>query len=182
MAASPPQINVYASLPQTVVPDGNLNLHPDNWQWVHCLTLPLETLNTRQFSPRPFKWIRYAIGVIVGAEGALCASPHSSDVVDYNAVIPSHSINLYYHTGDEERHRVYPVDPNIVCTEVTSTVHSFQRNHFREEVAMRDSRRCVLTGVDNTILCDATHLISQSKGDSVCCSYFQSSSLTIAPH
>jgi hypothetical protein len=179
MATSPPHINVYASLPRTVAPDGNLSLHPNNWQWVHCLTLPLETLNTQQFSSRPYKWIQYAIGVVVGAEGTLCASPHSSSVVDYNTDLPTESINLYYHTADEERHRVFPVHPTIVRTKVTSSVHTFQRDHFHEEVAVRDSRKCVLTGL-NEAFCEATHLIPHSKGNSVCYSYIQFSSLTIA--
>lgn len=40
------KIQVYASFP-LVVPNGSdINLAADNWHWVHCLTLPLETLNT----------------------------------------------------------------------------------------------------------------------------------------
>jgi len=59
----------------------NLNLDTDNWNWVHCLTLPLNVL---QFSLRPYKWIRYAIGVVVGVEGDLSSSSGSLNIVDYN--------------------------------------------------------------------------------------------------
>ena len=52
----------------------DLNVDPSNWHWVHCLTLPVETLKTLSFSQRPYKWIRYAIGVVVGAEGHLSFS------------------------------------------------------------------------------------------------------------
>jgi hypothetical protein len=41
--ASPPHINVYASLPLVVEPVAEFGLNPANWPWVHCLSLPLET-------------------------------------------------------------------------------------------------------------------------------------------
>jgi hypothetical protein len=180
MAASPPHINVYAPLPQTVAPGGNINLHPNNWQWVHCLTLPLETLIIQQFSSKPYKWIRYAIGVVVGAEGTLCASPHISNIVDCDSALPTESTNIYYHIGDENRHRVFPVHPTIVRTEATSSLHTFWRDHFHQEVATRDGRQCVLTGLRDMSVCEATHIIPYSKGNSVCYSYVQFSSLTLA--
>ncbi len=72
---APSEIQVYASFPRVVELGVGLNLHPSNWHWVHCLTLPVETLSALQFSQRQYKWIRYAIGVVVGAEGDLSSSP-----------------------------------------------------------------------------------------------------------
>src|SRR5258708_3310588 len=119
VATARPQIQVHASFPHTVAPDADLNVDPSNRRWVHCLTIPLETLNTLQFSQRPYKWIRYAIGV---AEGDLSSSPDALNVVDYNAGLPAESAFLYYHTNDEEKRRMFPIDPNIGRTNVTTVI------------------------------------------------------------
>ncbi len=147
----------------------DLDIDPTNWHWVHCLTVPLETLN--HFSPRPYKWIRYAIGVVVGAEGGLSSSPGSSNLVDYNADLVE-SASLYYHTKDEEKRRVFPTDPSIGRENVTDSVAAARRARFREDVAERD-RVCVLSGLIQR-LCDAVHLLPHHKGASVCYSYSQS--------
>jgi hypothetical protein len=47
MATASHLIDAYAPLPLTVA---GLEVDPANWRWVHCLTLPLNTLNTLQFS------------------------------------------------------------------------------------------------------------------------------------
>ncbi|KAH8995407.1 hypothetical protein EDB92DRAFT_1943397 [Lactarius akahatsu] len=114
MTTAPPQIVVYASLPLTVSLDTDLDLSPINWHWVPCLTLPLKKLNELpgHLSERPYKWIRYAIGVVVGAEGVLSTSRDSLDVMDDNAASLVESTVLYYHISDEERGRMLPVDPH----------------------------------------------------------------------
>ncbi|KAF8958160.1 hypothetical protein BDZ97DRAFT_2061824 [Flammula alnicola] len=149
-------------------PDGNLNLDATNWNWVHCLTLPLETLNKLQFSQHPYKWIRYAIGVVVGARGDLSTSRDALDVVDYDAVLPTESAVIYYHTGDEERRRMFPADPNIGRTFVTS-------------IAERDGNKCLLTGF-GAKACDAVHLLPHSKGDTYISTYTQHRSRDDARH
>jgi hypothetical protein len=53
--AATPQIIIYALLPLKVVHSANRDLHPSSWDWVHCLSLPLEKLNALQFSQRPYK-------------------------------------------------------------------------------------------------------------------------------
>ena len=171
-ATAPPEIQVYASFPHAVALGADLDVHPSNWHWVHCLTLPVETLNTLQFSQRPHKWIRYAIGAIVGAEGDLSLSPDSLNVVDYNAVLPAESTALYYHASEEERRRMFPVDPDIGRTSITSTVATIRRARFRDDVAGRDGRTCVLTSMQGGY-CD----LARSKGDRVCYSF-----LIIAVH
>ncbi len=39
-----------AMYPHTVALDGDLDLDPTNWSWIHCLTFPLQTLNTLRLS------------------------------------------------------------------------------------------------------------------------------------
>ena len=169
-ATAPPEIQVYASFPRAVALDTDLNVDSSNWHWVHCLTLPLETLKALNFSQRPYKWIRYAIGVVVGAEGDLSFSRDSLDVVEYNAGLPTEPATLYYHTSDEEKRRMFPVDPNIGRTRVTSSVATSRMDQFREVVAKRDGEECVLSNMDKRS-CEAVHLLAHSKGDAVCYSY-----------
>ena len=173
-ATAPPEIRVYALFPHAVATSRDLiDVQPSNWHWVHCLTLLVETLNALQFSQRPHKWIRYAIGVIVGAEGDLSSLPDSLNVVDYNAVLPAESTALYYHTSEEERRRMFPIDPDIGRTNIASSVATTRRARFHDDVAERDGRTCVLTGVDEEF-CDAVHLLAHSKGDRVGYSYLLS--------
>ncbi|SRR6266702_771176 len=172
--ATAPRINVYASLPQNVVLGAGHSLRRTNWRWVHCLSLSLEELNTLRLSQRPYKWIRYATGVVVGAEGFLSTSCDSHDVVDYEAAsLLAESADLYYHTSEGERQRVFPVDPHILRTQITSSVPTTRREAFRDEVAERDGGRCVLTEAD-AVDCDAVHLLAHSKDDKVSYSCFRS--------
>ena len=167
------EIQVYASFPVVVFPGTDLDLDPSNWRWVHCLTFSVNTLRELQFSQRPFKWIRYAIGVVVGAQGGLSSDMNPLNVVDYDAGLPAETTILYYHISDEEKRRMFPVDPNIQRTSITSSAASTGKDHFRQEVAIRDGNQCLLTGVAPAY-CQAVHLLAHSKGDSVCSSYFQS--------
>jgi hypothetical protein len=155
-----------------------------NWHWVHCLTLPLETLKTFNFSQRPYKWIRYAIGVVVGAEseGHFSFSHNLPDVVEYNDDLPVDSAFLYYDTSEEEKRRMFPVDPNIDRTTSMYSVPTSRTDRFREVVAERDGNKCVLSNTDEEF-CGAVHLLAHSKGDVVCYSSTLTpslSSLTIA--
>ncbi|KAF8954988.1 hypothetical protein BDZ97DRAFT_1861946 [Flammula alnicola] len=171
-ASAHPEIQVYASFPHVAEPGTDLNLDADNWHWVLCLTLPLETLNVLEFSSTPYKWIRYAIGTVVGAEGDLSSSSDSPNAVDYNAGLPAESAALYYYTSDDEKRRMYPLDPNIERTSVTSSVAPTRRAQFRSDTAERDGNRCVLTGM-RELFCDAVHLLAHSKGDTYISTYTQ---------
>lgn len=163
-APPPPRIIVNASFPRKVIQGADLDLRPSNWDWVHCLTLPLETLLTQQFSHRPYKWIRYAIGVVVGAFGDLSTTPDLSSVVDYNAGLPADSIDLYYHTNEDEKRRMFPIDPDIIRTQLTTSVSTLRRGTFRDEVAHRDGWKCVWTGA-SAKFCQAAHLLAHSKAN-----------------
>ncbi|KAF8070033.1 hypothetical protein FPV67DRAFT_1447890 [Lyophyllum atratum] len=158
------QIQVYASLPRILALGADLNLETENWHWVLCLTLPLETLDVLEFSPRPYKWIRYAIGIVIGAEGDLSSSSDMLNIVNYDAGLPTESTTLYYCTSDEEKRRMFPVACKMSCTSTTSSVATSRRTRFRFSTADRDGNRCVLTEVDESI-CDAVHLLAHNKGD-----------------
>jgi|SRR6267142_1825808 len=164
--AATAEIQVYASFPHVAL-GTDLNVDPSNWHWVHCLTLSVETFKTLNFSQRPYKWIRYAIGVIIGAEGHLLFSHNLPDVVEYNDDLPVDSAVLYYHTSDEEKRRMFPVDPNIRRTTITSSVPTSRMDQLREVVVQRDGNKCILARVPGR-LCDAVHLLAHSKGDEVC--------------
>ncbi|KZP11462.1 hypothetical protein FIBSPDRAFT_871378, partial [Athelia psychrophila] len=158
----PPQIKVYIPLPLTVALD--LNVDPTNWRWAHCLTIPLEKLAALQLSRRPYKWIRYAIGAVVGAEGVLSTSSDSHNAVEEDTVTLPESADLYYHISDEEKRRIFLVDTHARHTNVTSSVQTNLRIDFREDVARRDGGRCILIGYPGYV-CDAVHLLPHSKGD-----------------
>jgi hypothetical protein len=125
-----------------------------------------------QLSRRPYKWIRYATGVVAGVHGHLSTSPNSSNFVDYNAGLPAESSVLYYHTTDDGKRRMCPIDPHVLRTNITSSVATTRRAQFRVDVKERDEG-CVVTGYPDTAF-DAVHLLAHSKGDSVCSPYIHS--------
>lgn len=174
-----PRINVHTLLPdlsRAAALGGDLDFNPNNWKWTHSLTFPLETFRTLHPSQKSYKWIRFAIGVVTGTEGTLSTSPDSPDSMDYDE--PSaESTDLYYHTSIQEMERMFPIDPDITRTQITSSVLTDQSS-FCADVSERDREQCILTGIPSSHglcqgLCDATHLIAHSKGNDVCNSYFQ---------
>ncbi|PPQ69501.1 LOW QUALITY PROTEIN: hypothetical protein CVT26_002847 [Gymnopilus dilepis] len=173
-AASDVEIKIYASFPIVVEPEEGLNLNANNWEWVHCLTLSLETLHALPWLPsKPFKWMRYAIGAVVGAEGHLCRSIDPLDIVEYDAGFPTEPIALYYHLSDEERRRMFPVDSDDDRrTSLSSSAPSTRMEQFFSDVGERDGHRCVLTGAPE-FLCDAVHLLAHNKGDEYISRYTQ---------
>ncbi|TEB32773.1 hypothetical protein FA13DRAFT_1708778 [Coprinellus micaceus] len=141
--AAPLEIRVYASFPRAAVHSTDLDVDPSNWHWVHCLSFPLETLTTLQFSQKPYKWIRYAVGVVVGAEGDPSFSSDSpQSVVDYEAGLPTELTGLYYHTSNEEKRRMFPADPAMGHTNMTPSVATPRRVHFREDAPSTCSWFC----------------------------------------
>ena len=80
--------------------------------WVYCLDIPVDKLKQLYLSMKPYKWIRYAIGIIAVAQGHLCTRRLSPDpilfLVDYDAdELPTESMDLYYHSIDGERYVFY---------------------------------------------------------------------------
>jgi hypothetical protein len=67
MADPSATICIYAQFPKDLIPNADLNLDPTNWVWAQCLAFPINKLNSLEFLSKPYKWIRYAIGIVVGA-------------------------------------------------------------------------------------------------------------------
>ena len=161
------EIRVHAHFPETLTPGAPLNLNPTNWKWVHCLTFPVDTLKRRGFSLRPYKWIRYATGTVIGAHGTLTTQCDSLDPINYDDDPPGESLDLYYQTAPEEKQRMFPIDPNLEKSSIiTSSGTSHHYDNFREEVMERDGKKCVCTRVKDH-RCDAVHFLPHSKGDMV---------------
>jgi hypothetical protein len=75
-------------------------------------------------------------------------------------------LDLYYHTADQEKRRIFPIDGKIADSRtVTSSLTSTRRGDFHEDVVERDEC-CVVKG--DFEYCDAAHLLPHSKGDRVC--------------
>ncbi|KAH9055159.1 hypothetical protein EDB83DRAFT_1111029 [Lactarius deliciosus] len=56
---------------------------------------------------------------------------------------------------DQEKHRMFPIDPHILRTQDTTSVSSCRRGTFREDVAARDGQQCVWTRL-GMIYCDCS--------------------------
>ncbi|OBZ79021.1 hypothetical protein A0H81_00088 [Grifola frondosa] len=134
------------------------------WVWVQGLSIP--KTHIFGFSVKPYKWIRFVAGALLGAKGILCDSLDTNAVeIDYDRpLIPGDSA-LYYHTDPTEQERFFPLDPSLACSSsscnASSTSSRFQT--FRNNVVARDVT-CVLSGT-RTNLCEAAHLISHTKGN-----------------
>ena len=168
MAELAPIISVHAQFPKFVVSNTELDLGPTNWEWKKCLAFPVNRLNDLRFLSKPYKWIRYATGTVVGARGHLCTERDLPDPapIDYDSGLSAVSIDLYYHTTDQEKRHIFPIDPKLADTRtVTSSRTSTGRDNFRGDVEGRDGS-CVLSG-DPAYACDAAHLLPHSKGDTV---------------
>jgi hypothetical protein len=88
-------IRVYAQFVSNPPPNGDEEqrgwLDSSNWKWTNCLTFPVENLNT--FSRSPYKWIRYATGIVVGAHGHLFPQQDSATPIVYDTPFPCHPSN-----------------------------------------------------------------------------------------
>ena len=125
-------------------------------------------LNNLRFSLKPYKWIRYATGIVIGVRGELCTERDLPNPVpiDYDSGLSAVSIDLYYHTTDQEKRHFFPIDPKLAGTRtVTSSGTSSRRDGFCDDVENRDEV-CVVTGAPGFV-CDAAHLLPHGKGDKV---------------
>ncbi|KAF9525360.1 ribosomal L37ae protein family-domain-containing protein [Crepidotus variabilis] len=146
------EIKVYALFPRVLAQNDKVGTSSSNWYWVRCLTVPVNELKNRSVTSKPFKWLRYAIGVVVGGEGILSLDNNSPPAVcDYDACFPDCSFSVYYHLPDKEKARMFPVDPQMSRTATTSSVHTSRKNHIREQVKKR--------------MVTAVHLLAHSRGD-----------------
>ncbi|KAH9058349.1 hypothetical protein EDB87DRAFT_1578073 [Lactarius vividus] len=112
--------------------------------------------------PPPPQIIVHAL-VVVGARGDLYTTPGPPGaVVDYDDDLPADSVDLYYHIDDDAKRKMFPIDPEIIRPQVTTSVSTYRRDPFRDDVAQRDGQMCVWTGMEATF-CDAVHLLAHSK-------------------
>ncbi|TFY66252.1 hypothetical protein EVG20_g4828 [Dentipellis fragilis] len=155
-------IIVYAQFPVNPLPDAI----PADWEWRPCLKFPVDKLVELHFSSKPFKWIRFATGIVVGARGDLSSQQDMLKRIDYSETLPDTSIELYYHVAIEDRFHMFPLDPQLVNTSVSPrSATSSPLETFWDEVMQRDEEECVLTGYPSST-CDAAHILSHGKGDS----------------
>lgn len=93
-------ISVHAQFPKIVIPNTDLDLDPTNWEWKGCLSFPVSRLHDLRFSSKPYKWIRYATGIVLGARGELCIERDlpNPNPIDYDAALSATSIDLQYTT------------------------------------------------------------------------------------
>ncbi|KAF4563930.1 hypothetical protein EYR36_003175 [Pleurotus pulmonarius] len=157
------EIVVYASFPNETHSQA-VNLDPSHWAWSPCIQIPADRV--LHFSSRPYAWLRYAIGSIVGAHGHLAfTKAQSYTPVDYLAPsIPLDVLALYYHLDDREKLRMFPIDPDFLRERITSSVVTARCAGFREEVVKRDRNSCVVSHAPGAY-CDAAHLSAHAKGD-----------------
>lgn len=163
-AQKQPSISVYAKLPDIV----------DVWGWTMLLAFPIDSIKRLQLSHKPYKWIRYATGVVLGAEGNLrMEADQQSDLIDYDAdeedLCEAMNLYYYYNMPDITTERMLPIDPSFVNANRTTTTTYRRMSSFRKSVGRRDGNRCVITG-EVASLCNAAHLVSSTKGDLVCVS------------
>ena len=121
------------------------------------------------FLHKPYKWIKYCTGTALGTTGDFStASSRFDDSFDYDDTLPTvQSQDLYFHTTDAEKSRIFPVDPSMVKKPGVSTsdATSARRAEFADDVQRRDGNRCIVTGVQS--YCEAAHLIGHGKGNAV---------------
>lgn len=160
-------IRIHAQFPKELIPNAELDLDPTNWEWTQCLAFPVNRLNDLGFSTKPYKWIRYATGTVIGAQGELCAELDlPANPINYDSGLPAATIDLYDHTTADEKRNMFPIDPDIANPRVvSSTGTSSRRDAFRHDVEMRDTR-CVVTRAP-PLFCDAAHILPHGKGDRV---------------
>ncbi|TFY69235.1 hypothetical protein EVG20_g3230 [Dentipellis fragilis] len=115
---------------------------PNDWKWTRTLAFPLDDLAKLKLSPTPFKWIRYATGVVVGAQGDLSYQRDPFALVNYDDPLPGESLELYYHVSDEEKLHMFPLDPLLANSRTaTPSAKSTRQANFGGEVMQRDGGR-----------------------------------------
>ncbi|KAL6297954.1 hypothetical protein BKA93DRAFT_813170, partial [Sparassis latifolia] len=107
----------------------------------------------------------FITGVVLGAEGILCATDNADAIeIDYDRPLIDGNFSLYFHVTPAELSRMFPLDPYVAepyCA--TGSTTEACCDGFRDEVEGRDVR-CVASDA-LAVMCDAAHLIGQSKGD-----------------
>ncbi|KAI0718599.1 hypothetical protein C8T65DRAFT_638589 [Cerioporus squamosus] len=155
-------VRVFVQLPDSIP----LALNPDlaQWKWRPILSIPVSILNEHRFSLKPYKWIRFVAGIIVGVVGHLKLSKRPDDAAcDYDiGALANESSDVYYHVSPEQSDRFQPVDPDIFSERLTITHTSSRASTYGRDVVQRDGGRCVLTHCVEG--CQAVHIVPHVRG------------------
>ena len=165
-------VRIYAQFPVDINALESSSLD-DGWEWAHCLSFPVQVLNHPGFriSRYPYKWIRFATGVVLGVKGHLSTSKDIHGIVPYNEEnISTGTVDLYFIALQSDMPNMLPVDPNVRQEWITSREESGRQTDFRSSVMQRDANVCVLNGAP-PVLCAAVHVLARSKGDAVSSSF-----------
>ena len=144
------------------------------FEWREVLVIPVDKLTTFNFSKFPFKWIRNAIGAVVGAEGHLYDhdDPERAleQIIDYTLPLPiAGDHHLYYYVPEEGLSSMFPLDlqfanPRSITS--ASQAETERQIEFRIEVEARDNGMCIVTQAPAKH-CRAAHLVAHSKSSEV---------------
>ncbi|TFK86091.1 hypothetical protein K466DRAFT_663995 [Polyporus arcularius HHB13444] len=156
-------VRVFVQLPDSIPVAPNPDLA--HWDWRHILSIPVSILNEHRFSLKPYKWIRFAAGIIFGVIGHLKPSKQPNDAsCDYEiGELANESFDVYYHTLPEQIARLQPVDPDIFDERLAVTHTSSRASTYRHNVGERDGHCCVLT--DFVQGCEAVHVVPHVKSN-----------------
>ena len=144
------------------------------YAWREVLDIPANKLAALKFSHFPFKWIRYAMGAIVGPEGHLYENDQTTpgQPIDYKLPLPeTDDLRLYYHVPEDQLPHMFPLDLQLADTRaVTSSVRSNddRQGVFLRAVRERDGAGYVVSGFPAEY-CQAAHLVAHGKGSEVRC-------------
>ncbi|KAF8578422.1 hypothetical protein K439DRAFT_1638852 [Ramaria rubella] len=125
-------------------------------QLIPLLEVPVSCVSN--YPIKPFKWLRYITGVILGTEGDLLTP--NGEVMDYEQTGPIHK-KLSYQPNSVVKF----LDPSAINHLQSSQFTTESRVEFRDAIEERD-HKCV-TGQFNARHCIAAHLIPHSKGNQV---------------
>jgi hypothetical protein len=133
----------------------------------------------------PFRWIRYVMFAICGAQGDLSTTPNGT-AVDYEKTEIANDENIYYYRPSGKLSFCHlcvrllfqcldfpgpcayvdyeGLNDRITTSDGTQVIQ--RDDDFRKDVIRRDGPACVITRREQAH-CDAAHLIPHSKGDEV---------------
>ena len=135
------------------------------YAWREVLDIPANKLAALKFSHFPFKWIRYAMGAIVGPEGHLYENDQTTpgQPIDYKLPLPeTDDLRLYYHVPEDQLPHMFPT--RAVSSSVRS--NDDRQGVFLRAVRERDGAGYVVSGFPAEY-CQAAHLVAHGKGSEV---------------
>jgi hypothetical protein len=125
------------------------------------IVLSVPITDVQELSSKPLKWLRYAIGSVLGAEGSLEKYGENDRTVDFEDPLPSCHHFLYVPISPIRFVDIHGLD-HLPSSQFTTE----SRTGFWDDVMKRDET-CVVSN-NFAEFCEASHLIPHSKGSEVC--------------